>query len=148
MSKFKVGDKVRCVDDACMTYITKGRTYEVLSRVGDAIRIPNDGGGTEMHYGVNRFELANDLPTYEELCQIVVEYCEDIMPQWRATAALWAGAVAESEPFRRFYRTALEIDAHLNPPKPTPDDIIDKWRESEDHDVEQLIAELKAVVEK
>lgn len=60
MSKFKAGDKVRCVDNSCYhNHLTVGKVYTVLHEDTDPryVRIKPDHGLDEGGYGVKRFIL-------------------------------------------------------------------------------------------
>ena len=69
MSKFKVGDKIRCVDTDCTRDLTKGKVYVVVeeSSVSDFVYIECDKGLG--YYYATRFELVQggDTLTPEEV---------------------------------------------------------------------------------
>lgn len=72
MSKFKVGDKIRCVDANCSKYLTKGEVYVVTGDSPDHsfVRIKRDHSLLEVGgYYVERFELVqeDDTLTPEEV---------------------------------------------------------------------------------
>lgn len=65
MSKFKVGDKIRCVDNEYASLsITTGKVYEVKVVTHDCVRIVDNRGELVGLYNDFRFELANDDGKY------------------------------------------------------------------------------------
>ena len=72
MSKFKVGDKVRCVVDDSH-FLTEGRIYEVLD-IADArfsdyktINVVDDTGDRHARFYSYKFELVQDVTPFSEL---------------------------------------------------------------------------------
>lgn len=72
MSKFKVGDKVKCIDTEGVTCITKGNVYEVsdVGRFGDDIVRIIDDNGYKVSYYDHRFELVQE-PFHFQIGDIV-----------------------------------------------------------------------------
>ncbi len=62
MSKFKVGDSVRYVEDQDYSFITIGRVYEVLKLMKDDRIVVTDDDGDEGAYEDSIFELVQDTP--------------------------------------------------------------------------------------
>ena len=62
MSKFKVGDKVRCVDASCSRDLTKGKVYVVMEESSNrtAVRIARDYDSSVRSYFASRFELVQE----------------------------------------------------------------------------------------
>ena len=60
MSKFKVGDKVRCVKSG-LAYITKGRVYEIVALDDHWHRVVTDFGVVD-GYAADVFELVEPNP--------------------------------------------------------------------------------------
>ena len=73
MSKFKVGDKVRCVKSG-LSYITKGRIYEIVSQEDHWHRVLTDTGVVDGYSG-DVFELVEPNPvlTPEEVFKHLLE---------------------------------------------------------------------------
>lgn len=68
MSKFKINDIVRCVDDHLVRTIQHGRTYKVIDTDGLNVVLDN-GYGTK--YREDRFILVSRLPVLEDVQQEV-----------------------------------------------------------------------------
>lgn len=72
MSKFKVGDKIRCIDNSnCLGYLTEGNVYVVVeeSSYSDFVCINPNRSLCTGNYFVDRFELVqeSDVLTPEEV---------------------------------------------------------------------------------
>lgn len=89
MSKFKVGDKVRCVSSR-HSYITSGRTYIIKEIQGEWYRVITDYGSLD-GYRENAFELVEPNPvlTPEEVFEHLrkgtkLQYKQEEFPKgWR-----------------------------------------------------------------
>ena len=60
MSKFKVGDKIRCVDEHFSTYLTEGNVYVVKEESSDSDFVRIDCNSVFDSYLVERFELVQE----------------------------------------------------------------------------------------
>ena len=63
MSKFKVGDKIRCVDNSIQSgYLTEGKVYVVIELDSDQnfVRIERDNDLHVCSYFYQRFELVQE----------------------------------------------------------------------------------------
>lgn len=89
MSKFKVGDKVRCVRDSSK-YLTKGSVYEIVSVWNRWYRVVTDNGLVD-GYEEHTFELVgrNSVLTPEEVFEHLLkgaklQYKQEASPKgWR-----------------------------------------------------------------
>ena len=93
VNKFKVGDVVKCVDDADISHLTFGEEYTVVKIHDEMIKVDND---MCFYYRPNRFELSDSDETsqppkfkegdmvyligfnYFKPCKLTPSNCEDL----------------------------------------------------------------------
>lgn len=62
MSKYKIGDKVRCIDQGSNLFITKGVIYKVVDfDDGIFVKVIDDNNTTTVIFS-SRFELVEETP--------------------------------------------------------------------------------------
>lgn len=79
MSKFKVGDKVRCVEPGGWYYLEKGKVYEVKGIVDNRVAVFSFVGFGEDHnwFDADRFELVSETPKPHVHAELIKQWADN-----------------------------------------------------------------------
>lgn len=79
MCKFKVGDKVKCIDNSYQVGVLHvGKIYTVVYTDGPYVVLEGVGSNSDYTLSSNRFELGKEEPTLEEQLKVAERGCKTV----------------------------------------------------------------------